>query len=216
MKIITIITLIALFTAASFADSAGILNPGSIAFTSFNSDADSFSFVVLDEIPPGTVIRFTDEEWNGSAFGTGEDDLTWSNATTMAAGTVVAVYDCQSSALVSNNIGHVQGLLRLAQSGETIYAYIGPTERSPDAFCAAVSTEQADLSGTGLIYGQTAVQLPLTPKALDYTGIRSGESSWDDYLPSVNNPDEWRELNGDTDVEEAFTRTKTIMVIKIQ
>ena len=216
MKLFTLATIIALSTAIASADSADSLQPGSIAFTSCNTDDDSFSFVALEEMPSGTVIRFTDEEWNGTAFGTGEDDLIWSNSTMLAAGSVVAVYNCQSSSLVSNNIGHACGLLRLLQSGETIFAYAGSAERDPDAFCAAVSTEQADLSGTGLVYGQTAVQLLTTPKGLCYIGKRRGEYSWKEYLASVNNPENWEATSDEFDFEESFTTKKRAMVIKLQ
>lgn len=49
------------------------LGPGSIAFVGFNADgSDNVAFVALEDLPPGTVIFFQDNEWTGSAFNTGE------------------------------------------------------------------------------------------------------------------------------------------------
>jgi hypothetical protein len=52
------------------------VGPGSIAFTGFNADGnDNLAFVALETIAAGTVITFTDNEWGGSSFNTGES--TW-------------------------------------------------------------------------------------------------------------------------------------------
>jgi len=170
---------------------------GSIAFTGFNSQTDSFSFVVLKALPTATVIRFTDEEWNGIAFGTSEDDLVWSNDTVIAAGTVVEFYKCDLLGTISNNIGViVSGKLTLGQTGDGIIAYYGAAEREPSAFLAAVSTASENLNGTGLVYGETAVDIPQTPKSLYYSGSRSSEQEWSGYLPLVNDGANWSDTTG--------------------
>jgi len=46
---------------------------GSIAFVYFRSDrSNGFAFVSIDGISAGTIICFTDNEWDGSGFNTGE------------------------------------------------------------------------------------------------------------------------------------------------
>jgi len=165
---------------------------GAIAFTGFNTGSDSFSFVVLQELSAATVIRFTDEEWNGIAFGSGEDDLVWSNAAATAAGTVVEIYACDLAGTVSNNIGViVSGKLALSQSGEGIIAYCGAAAREPSAFLAAISSVSENLNGTALIYGDTAVSIGKTPVSQYYSATRSALSEWRDYLPLVNNAASW-------------------------
>jgi hypothetical protein len=48
------------------------LGPGSIAFVGFNADGnDGFAFIVIDPIAAGSIIRFSDNEWNGLAIGSG-------------------------------------------------------------------------------------------------------------------------------------------------
>jgi len=179
MKLLPVITIVALSAATAFSDDLKLLKPGSIAFTSCNTDGDSFSFVALENLSPGTEIRFTDEEWNGSEFGTEEDDLVWTSTAELKAGTVISIYNCDASTLISNNTGTVRGFLRLSQSGENIFAYGGNSERQPEVFYAALCTAEVELRGTGLVYGQSAVLLPQTPKGLCYTGKRSGEKSSD-------------------------------------
>ena len=46
---------------------------GSIAFTGFNADgSDNLAFVALETLSTGTVIHFTDNEWLGANFNSGE------------------------------------------------------------------------------------------------------------------------------------------------
>ncbi len=183
-------------TAASIKAVRGLLIDnilvGAIAFTAFNSATDSFSFVAIRDLPQDTTIRFTDEEWDRIAFGTGEDDLVWSNLAPVTAGTIIAITNCDSSTTVGAIEGVViSGNLSISQSGEDIYAYQGIAAREPNAFLAAVSTGNGDLRGTGLHYGETAVALEKNPTAQCYCGDRSGVQSWNNYLLLVNNSENW-------------------------
>ncbi|MDA3923551.1 MAG: hypothetical protein PF904_02495 [Kiritimatiellae bacterium] len=175
---------------------------GSIAFVGFNTSTDSFSFAVLKSLPAGTVIRFTDEEWGGTDFSseTIETDLVWSNTVQTAAGTIVEFYECDSASTISNNIGVIiSGRQDLSQAGEGIIAYYGPAEREPSAFLAAISSNNGNLTGTGLTYGETAVNIPQTPKSLYYCGIRSNKQMWSSYLPLINSDANWEGTEGVTE-----------------
>jgi predicted extracellular nuclease len=159
------------------------LGPGSIAFVGFNADgADGFAFIVIDPIAAGTVIRFSDNEWNGSAIGaggafnTGEGGLTWTNgASELAAGTIVEFLNTSSTSTRSANIGTISGgTIALGNSDESIFAFIGTSETAPTTFLAAVTntnggfttaTGSGLLSGTGLTVGATALVLPRTDGA---------------------------------------------------
>ena len=78
-------------------------DPGDIAFVAYHDDDDGFSFVLMDDAPNGTSIRFIDEEWTGAAFasaeGGGEGDVLWTNNTgsTIAKGTVVDIVDADDA-----------------------------------------------------------------------------------------------------------------------
>jgi hypothetical protein len=57
-------------SAALMLQTGSALTTGDIAFVGYNSDGnDGFAFVATATIPAGTVIRFQDNEWNGSAIG---------------------------------------------------------------------------------------------------------------------------------------------------
>src|SRR5262245_32107021 len=159
------------------------LGPGSIAFVGFNADgSDGFAFIVIDPIAAGTVIRFSDNEWNGQAIGaggafnTGEGGLTWTNgASELAAGTIVELLNTSSASTRSVNIGTISGgTIALGNSDESIFAFIGTSETAPTTFLAAVTntnggfttaTGSGLLSGTGLTAGSTALVLPRTDGA---------------------------------------------------
>ncbi|MBV1689383.1 M10 family metallopeptidase C-terminal domain-containing protein [Novosphingobium sp. G106] len=177
------------------------LGMGSIAFVGFNADgADNLAFVVLEPIAAGTVIHFTDNEWTGSAFNTGESTWSWTATSDIAAGSVVSL-DSLASGTATSNLGTIafsETTQRdISISDEIVYAYVG-TPTAPTAFLAAVSndalTTGATLSGTGLVAGQTA--LTLTAKDADadiaqYTGVTTGRPSYADYLTFINNPANW-------------------------
>ena len=141
------------------------LTAGSIAFTGFNGDGnDNLSFVARP-IAQGTVINFTDSNWNGSSFASGsnaESTMAWTATSAISAGTVVNINNIGSGTLGasagtvsftnSNNTG-------LSNDSEVVYAYIG-SAGSP-TFLAAISTvgdatPDGTLTGTGLVAGQTA------------------------------------------------------------
>ncbi|WP_035726294.1 choice-of-anchor I family protein [Bradyrhizobium murdochi] len=158
------------------------LGPGSIAFVGFNADGnDGLAFIVIDPIVAGSVIRFSDNEWNGlaiesgGAFNTGEGGLTWTNGDSdLAAGTIVELLNTSSAATRSANIGTISGgTIALGNSDESIYAFVGTSESVPTAFLSAVtnanggfnSAASGSLGGTGLAAGSTALVLPRTDGA---------------------------------------------------
>ena len=51
---------------------------GDIAFVGFNADGnDDLAFVTFVNIGAGETIYFTDNEWDGAAFNTGESYSLW-------------------------------------------------------------------------------------------------------------------------------------------
>jgi hypothetical protein len=158
------------------------LAAGSIAFLGFNADGtDGFAILAIDALPAGTVLRFSDNEWNGQpigaggAFNTGEGGITWTVGAAISAGTAIEFLNVSDLTTRSVNLGALTGgTLALGNSGEAIFAFQGPSEASATNFLAAVTnnnggfsgaTTSGLLAGTGLIAGETALVLPGTTGA---------------------------------------------------
>ncbi|WP_375313361.1 hypothetical protein WHZ77_09070 [Bradyrhizobium sp. A5] len=185
------------------------LSAGSIAFTGFNGDGnDNLSFVALTDIPQGTVINFTDSNWNGSAFATGsnaESTIAWTATSAIAAGTVIDINNIgkgtfgtsagSATFTNANNTG-------LSNDSEVVYAYVGSS--TAPTFLAAISnvgyaTGDGTLTGTGLTAGQTAVSFTGGLDVVGYNGPRSGFASFADYLAAIGNTANWATQNGSGD-----------------
>jgi hypothetical protein len=194
--------------ALALSANAATLATGDIAFTAFNADEDGLAFVTLVNIDPGTTIYFSDNEWNGSAFNTGESYNQWqSGASTIAAGTVVrfSAYDKSS---LSASVGTLSRLTvsgsanwGIASSKETVYAYLGASATAPITFLAVITngsfTADGSLTNTGLTEGSSnAIRLntlapSATPDFAEYTGARSGEASFAGYKARIANLANW-------------------------
>lgn len=184
--------LLAALLAAGTAQAA--LQTGDIAFTSFNADEDGLSFVTLADIAAGTTIYFSDNEWTGAAFNTGESYNQWNaGASAVSAGTVVrlAAYD---KTTLSASVGTLSRVTvsgsanwGISNSGETVYAYLGGSATAPATFLAAITNgsfvADGSLTGTGLTEGSSNA-IRLTAKAgassepdfAQYTGARTFSS----------------------------------------
>ncbi|MEI9885432.1 MAG: DUF4347 domain-containing protein [Rhizomicrobium sp.] len=164
---------------------ATTLAAGDIAFVGYNTDTtDGFSFVALRDIGSGTVIRFTDQAWTGSAFTASGTDgtVTFTAAADIAAGTVIASTSGQFTG----------GTLNLEDTGETLYAYQGAVG-TPTKFLFAAdfadgnTTFNGSLSGTGLTNGTNAVAVALDNAY--YGGQTTGVSTT--QLASIANLNSW-------------------------
>ncbi|MDH2404217.1 hypothetical protein QCM77_30330 [Bradyrhizobium sp. SSUT18] len=185
------------------------LTAGSIAFTGFNGDGnDNLSFVALADIPQGTVINFTDSNWNGTGFATGsnaESTIAWTATSAIPTGTVIDINNIgkgtfgtsagSATFTNANNTG-------LSNDSEVVYAYVGSS--TAPTFLAAISnvgyaTSDGTLTGTGLVAGQTAVGFTGGLDIVGYNGPRSGFASFADYLAAIGNTANWATQNGSGD-----------------
>ncbi len=175
------------------------LGTGDLAFTSFNSDEDGFSIVTFANIAANTTIYFRDDEWNGTSFNTGEGTHAWNTgAGVIAAGTVVR-FTKVDQATRAASIGSLtsSGDTGLNATSETVYAYIGTNANSPTTFLAGVSSEGAtNLTPAGLVGGTSAVIVTNSTDYANYTGIRSGQTTFAAYAPIVNNAANWNIVVG--------------------
>lgn len=154
-------------------------SPGAIAFVGFNADgSDGFAFVLLTGANAGSVVYFTDKEWDGSSFNTGEGIGVWTSpAGGLPAGTVITVSGLTSAPLTASAGSFLMesGSMDLSGSGEAIYAYQGTDANTPSVFLAVISNGTlantgASLANTGLSEGTTAVVFPTSRDILVYNG----------------------------------------------
>ncbi len=141
------------------------LSRGELAIVSYETDLtagaaspDALRFVVLKEIGSGTVIFFSDRNWNGSTFpaaGGGDGTFTYTAGSDVPAGTVITITGAQLGA----------GGVVLSNAWETIYAYQGAVN-APATFLFAIDVADGNtsfdgsLANTGLTNGSNAVAVP--------------------------------------------------------
>lgn len=187
-------TALALMLATAGLSAHAALSAGDIAFTSFNADEDGWSIVALANIAANSTIYFSDNEWNGSTFNTGEGYLTWNTgAANIAAGSVVR-FSAVDQAIRSASAGSITGSgdNGINATSETIYAYLGSSATSPTSFLAGISSEgTTNLAPAGLVAGSTAVVVTNSTDYAAYTGLRNGQSAFSSYASLVNNSANW-------------------------
>lgn len=199
------ISLMAALLLSSQANAA--LNAGDIMFTAFNADEDGLSFVTFVDIAANTSIFFSDNEWTGSAFNSGESYNQWVSSDVVAAGTVVrfSAYDKTSLSASTGVLSRVtvsgNSNWGISNSGETVYAYLGTAATAPTTFLSAITNGTFDANGpltnTGLTAGVNAIELTAKtgassePDYAEYNGVRSGLSNFSDYKAQVANVNNW-------------------------
>lgn len=180
--------LVSYFTFISILMSAQI-STGDMAFIAFNADGDDdFAMVTFVDIPANTTVYFTDSEWNGTSFGTDENDFSWNTgASVISAGTVITFGTISATASVS--VGTITGKPGgISSSAEAIFAFLGTAPRTPTTFIAAVANSSSafgNLAGTGLTEGSTAITYTVGTDVAQYKGVRTGLDA-NGYLAALN------------------------------
>ncbi len=185
---------------------ASALTTGDLAFTSFNADEDGWSMVTFTDIAADTKVYFTDNDWTGAAFNTGESFSSWSSgASVIGAGSVIRFSKTDSPTMLGASVGtlareSVSGSANwgLSQTSDTLYAFVGTSATAaPTSFLAAISngtfgiTADGGLTNTGLTIGAGAVQLMSSSDYAEYNGVRNGERNFAAYKASVSDITQW-------------------------
>ncbi|MBU6303154.1 MAG: alkaline phosphatase D family protein, partial [Verrucomicrobia bacterium] len=189
--------------------SAAALTAGSIAFTGFNADGnDDIAFVALTTIPQNSVIFLSDNEWNGSAIGSGgafndfnESEMVWVAPTGgLAAGSIVVLNNISTTPTA--NTGTVlysnQANRGYSTTAEAVYAFQGAAQ-TPEVFLAGITTDTAaSFTNTGLTTG-SLLTLASSSDGGRYKGARTGQSTFAGYLALIGNvASNWDDIaNGD-------------------
>ncbi len=107
---------------------ATTLNAGDIAFSGYTATTapDEFSFVLLKNIGPGTVLNFTDNGFQAGALTNIEQTVTWTSNAAYAAGTEIKIGGLTATLASGGSAGTVTGTaLSMATAGDQILAYTG-------------------------------------------------------------------------------------------
>ncbi|MEQ1529335.1 MAG: hypothetical protein ABL925_08465 [Methylococcales bacterium] len=188
-KILTIAVLAGMALEANAA-----LLSGDMAFTAFNADEDGWALTTFKTIDANTTIYFSDNEWDGAAFNTGEGFHTWnSGESAISAGSIIR-FSKVDQPIRSVSIGTyaANGDTGINATSETIYAYTGTAANAPTTFLAGISTEgSTNLTPAGLTNALNALVLTNSADFGQYTGDRSGQLNFSGYQALVNNAANW-------------------------
>lgn len=177
------------------------LSVGDLAVVGFNADSsDYLAFVNFVEIPPHTKIYIRDDEWNGSAFTTGEGTLSWtSSSTVIPPGTIVLLNFLSDTLKMSANKGSIkkESLTNfdISGSGEGIFFFLGTDFNTPTTFLTAIfnapiAIAGTTLNGTTLSSGTSAVLLTSGTDIGAYKGNRAGLTK-EAFLVEINKMSNW-------------------------
>lgn len=195
---------------------ASLVGPGDIAFIRFNADGfDDLAIVLLADADAGQRVTFNDNFYISelNKFSAAENSFIWEINQALSAGTVVTFTNLDRSTgpgVASHGV--VNGLpmrtMRLSDTAETVYAYLGTDPLFPGTFLGAISTESSSvLTGTGLTVGQTAVILTASADEAHYKGVRNTEAAFADYRPFIGNVGANWHVRGNTGTLPAFDTT---------
>jgi endonuclease I len=102
-----------------------VLTPGSVVVIGYNyDDPDQVKFVPLVDIAAGTILKFTDNGWNGTSLTTTEGTDTWTASSNIAKGTVQTLNSTS---------------MAFSTSGDQIFIYQGAA--SAPSFVFGLSTK---------------------------------------------------------------------------
>lgn len=165
---------LALFGCLFFLNQTHAQTPGSIAFVGIQTTSTSvFSVLVINPIPAGTVIRFTDNAWDGDNLLNTESVMTWTSpGSTLNTGAIIRFTDTGGANAQVTGGGSANGKLANLAGGDQILAFTGDVG-SP-SFIAGISTKNW-LSTCTALGGDTSTCLPV-PLAIGVNSIALSES----------------------------------------
>jgi hypothetical protein len=199
---------------------------GDLAFTGLNAENnDDFSLVALKEIPANTTIYFRDDEWNGSALGSGgafvdalESSFSWNTGVSaIPGGTVISFTNIGNTGLAAVSVGTVT-YINTANTGiggndEAIFCYLGSDVNTPTVMLTAFGKGvnafgTSGLNGTGLTEGIEAIYFTLGVDIAAYNGARLGFTA-SGFKSVINTATNWITEDGSGDQYNNSTQPDT-------
>lgn len=187
------------------------LSPADIMFIAYNADGtDGFSILALVDIPANSTVYFNDNEWNGSAIGSGgafysstEGEITWnSGASILAAGTVVIFENTKNTVTTTVTEGTVTGNIDLNSTDEVLYAFEGTDDVTPTTFLSAIANDgfsdvsegtggNGTLENTGLTVAVNAIEFSDDDDVIIYMGSTTCNNTVADCAAVIADPVNW-------------------------
>jgi hypothetical protein len=175
---------------------------GELRFLAANGDpTDAFAFTVLQSIPAGTQIGFTDRNYSEATGmpATGESAYLWTADKAYDAGTIVTIQpDVASGTNPIADKGTVQGAGGgLSTTAETIYAFQGSIAGLLDGAAGAISIDRllASLNVGGAAAGDIPTSIATTSQSFNADNAKyTGSTSATDIaalVASIGNPANW-------------------------
>lgn len=167
------------------------LSSGDIAIIGVSVDNEEILIVALEDISAGEIIFFTDDEWNGSTFNTGEGFYEWVTPN-ISIGTVVTL--TTSSSTAGGTVTQQAGNFALGNSGDGVFLYQTSTNVYNTgtynllAFAGEDAGDAGTLSGSGLTLGTNAIYFGGDNGI--YTGTRTGQDKVG-FLTLIYNNSNW-------------------------
>ncbi|WP_178985474.1 choice-of-anchor I family protein [Winogradskyella helgolandensis] len=170
------------------------LSTGDMAFTAFHANEDDdFAMVTFVDIPSNSIIYFSDKEWTGTEFNSGEANYEWQTGTeVITAGSIITFYTISDIPSVSHGtiVGEPGGI---SASSEAVFVYQGIDIDTPTTFITAVANSSSayddgagtGLIGTGLTVGSTALTYANGTSLAVYNGPRTGYTA-NGYIVALN------------------------------
>jgi hypothetical protein len=177
-----------LFTSFGFGQT---LSPGDLAIIGVSVDNEEILVVALEDITAGESVFFTDDEWNGTDFNTGEGFYEWITPS-IAAGTVITITTTGTTAGGSVNLQ--VGSFALSNSGDGVFLYQTSTNTYNTGtytllgFAGEDAGDAGTLTGSGLTLGTTAIYFGGDNGI--YTGTRTGQDK-PTYLSLIYDSGNW-------------------------
>ena len=167
------------------------LSAGDIAIIGVGVDTEEILLVALADVSSGESVFFTDEEWNGNSFNSGEGFYVWITPS-ISAGSVFTL--TKTSVSVGGTVSQLAGNMALGNSGDGFFLYqtsdnlYNSGTYTLIAFAGEDSGDAGTLSGSGLAIGTTAVYFGGDNGV--YTGSR-GSNDKPGHLNNIYNDNNW-------------------------
>jgi len=167
------------------------LTTGDIAIIGVGVDTEEILLVALADVSSGESVFFTDDEWNGNSFNSGEGFYVWTTPS-ISAGSVFTL--TKTSVSVGGTVSQLAGNMALGNTGDGFFLYqtsdnlYNSGTYTLIAFAGEDSSDAGTLSGSGLAIGTTAVYFGGDNGV--YTGSR-GSNDKPGHLNNIYNDNNW-------------------------
>ncbi len=220
MKFVSRLSVVALAAGLASPALAQLVGPGDIAFTGLNCDGnDNVAFAALVAIPAGSVISFTDNEWNGTGWAdSNENGFTWTATSAVPVGSIVTIDNVQlvGSGGASSNFGALASIAGagsnpgIGNNDEALWAFLG-AYATPGAFLSVIGNDllagvATTLANTGLVENQTAFFIAGDEDIMAYTGLRDNQLAFPAYSAQIYTGASWvtQDAGGDQSLDGIF------------